>query len=78
MTSAAYGVCRDSTAGVLAERCPVSAFFATVSFAGGMPDEESRTRHAPIRGFGRSRDVVVALAVWELSWSRITVPVPAN
>ena len=46
-TSAAYGVGRDSIAGGVAERCQVSAFSVTTAGAKGLPDEESRTRHAP-------------------------------
>ena len=47
MTSAAYGIGRDSIADGVAERCQVSAFFATTARAGGLPGEENRTRHAP-------------------------------
>ena len=47
MTSAAYGVSRDAVADGVAERCQVSAFFATTAWPEGLPDEESRTRHAP-------------------------------
>ena len=47
MTSAAYGVSRDSIANGVAERCQVSAFFAATAQLGGLPGEESRTRHAP-------------------------------
>ncbi|RLE35401.1 MAG: hypothetical protein DRJ61_03410 [Acidobacteria bacterium] len=47
MTSAAYGVGRDSIANGFAERCQVSAFFAATAQMGGLPGEESRTRHAP-------------------------------
>ncbi len=47
MTSAAYGLGRDSIAGGAAVGCPVSAFIATANRSGGLPDEESRTRHAP-------------------------------
>ncbi len=37
----------DSIACALAERCQVSAFFSMAAQSGGLPDEESRTRHAP-------------------------------
>ncbi len=43
MTSAAYGVSRDSLANSVAEHCQVSAFFAATAQLGGLPDEESRT-----------------------------------
>ena len=54
MTSAAFGVGRDSVAEALAVGCPVSAFIATAEYSGVLPDEESRTRHAPIWRFRRS------------------------
>ncbi len=41
------GFGRDSVAEGVAVGCQVSAFFATTSRAGVLPDEESRTRHAP-------------------------------
>jgi len=47
MTSAAYGVGRDSLANGVAERCQVPAFFVATAQLGGLPGEESRTRHAP-------------------------------
>ena len=47
MTSAAYGVGRDSIADGVAERCQVSAFFVPTAQGLRLPDEESRTRHAP-------------------------------
>jgi hypothetical protein len=52
MTSAAYGVSRNAITEALAVGCPVSAFIATADESGVLPDEESRTRHAPSeRGF---------------------------
>ncbi|RLE22484.1 MAG: hypothetical protein DRJ65_13750 [Acidobacteria bacterium] len=45
-------VSRDSIADGVAERCQVSAFFATTARVGGLPGEESRTRHAPSEVFG--------------------------
>jgi len=47
MTSTAYGMGRDSVAEATAERCQVSTFFASTARLGGLPGEESRTRHAP-------------------------------
>ncbi len=47
MTSAAYTVGQHSIADVLAVDCPVSTFFATSFWLGGLPGEESRTRHVP-------------------------------
>jgi len=53
MTSAAYGVGRNSIADAPAVRCPVSAFFVTPVVSGDLLDEECCTRHAPSgRGAG--------------------------
>ncbi|RLE21770.1 MAG: hypothetical protein DRJ65_15370 [Acidobacteria bacterium] len=52
-TSAACGAGRGSIANDAAEGCPVSAFIAPADESGILPDEESRTRHAPILRFGR-------------------------
>ena len=51
-TSAAYGVSRDSIANGAAVDCPVSTFFATSSWLGGLPGEENRTPHVPSEVFG--------------------------
>ncbi|RLE27788.1 MAG: hypothetical protein DRJ61_17095 [Acidobacteria bacterium] len=40
MTSAAYGVGRDSVVDALAEGCPVSPFFASAARLGVLPGEE--------------------------------------
>ncbi len=41
------GFSRDSIADAAPADCQVSAFFATTAPAGGLPDEECRTRHVP-------------------------------
>jgi len=41
------GIGGDSIAEALPVDCPVSAFFAAVSWSEGLPGEESRTRHFP-------------------------------
>jgi hypothetical protein len=48
MTSAAYGVGRDSTVDALAERCPVRLSSRRLRLLGACPMKRSHTRHAPI------------------------------
>jgi len=62
MTSAAYGVGRDSIAEVTAVDCPVSPFFATAAWLGVLPGEERAHPARPGSRFGRSRGCASALA----------------
>ena len=52
MTSAACGVGRNAITETLAVGCPVSAFIEMVDESEVLPDEESRTRHAPSEVLG--------------------------
>ena len=54
MTSAAYGVSRDSIAEGVAVDCPVSPFFATTARLGVLPGEERAHLARPDARFGRS------------------------
>jgi len=51
MTSAAYGVGRDSIASTLAVDCPVSPFFALTAQLGVLPGEERAHPARPDLGF---------------------------
>ena len=64
-TSAAYGFSQHAIARALAERCQVSAFFATTARAGRLPGEENRTRHAPSERAVLDFEAIVDLVLFD-------------
>ena len=74
MTSAAYGVGQHTTAGALAEGCPVSPFFAATARLGVLPGEERAHPARPELAFWALAGLYVGVGCSDVVAAAVPVP----